>query len=65
MDPAKVDVAALVFGGLAGFAGIKMVLAGRTDHKLAAAGFSYSFSRAFVGFNFRHISLNDAEPYAE
>ena len=54
MRGSQKHVAAFVLGGLAGFAGIKVVLAGPARHELAGAGFSYSLCCPFVGFNFGH-----------
>jgi hypothetical protein len=48
------QIAALVFGGLAGFARIKMVLARTPGYEFAALGLLYSFYGSFVGFDFRH-----------
>lgn len=53
----QAHIAALVLGGFAGFAGIKMVLAGFAINNFAAAGFLKSFSCAFVAFNLWHLRI--------
>ncbi len=48
------NVAALVDRGLAGFAGIKVVLADGAGQELAGPGFSNPLGGSFVGLDFRH-----------
>ena len=48
------QIAALVLGDFAGFAGVKMVLAGGARHQLAGLGLFNPLGGSFVGFNFGH-----------
>ena len=51
----KHQVPALVGGGFAGFARIKMILSGGPGNEFAGFGFSNPFGGSLVGFDFRHL----------
>jgi hypothetical protein len=55
MAAVKLNVPPLVFGYFAGFAGIKMILAGGSGQQFAGFRFFYAFGGSLVGFDFRHI----------
>lgn len=54
-------VAALVLGGSAGFAGVKMVLAGLSSHDFAGSCDPESFSHSLVSFLLGHSVLGGRE----
>jgi hypothetical protein len=54
----QANVAALVLGGLAAFARVKMVLARCSVHELAGLGFAEALGGSFVRLDFGHKKIS-------